>query len=456
MNLRKNDSIPLAITGVTGEGNGVGRTSEGVAVFVPFTAVRDAITCRIQKVEKRYAFGRATAIHTASPDRCTADERHCPVYEKCGGCTWRHVTYEAEARYKWQKVADALSHIGGLDITPLPIVKAARSDRYRNKAQYPLGLQDDKVVAGFYAPRSHRVIAHADCALQPAFFADILGVVTAWMQQYGVCVYDETTHVGLMRHIYIRYGEKTDEVMVCLVATSGKLPALDALVAELRETVPQLRSVVVNINRKDTNVILGDEEFAVFGDGYITDILCGLRFKLSPRSFYQVNRDQAEILYGLAADALAPTGQETLLDLYCGTGTIGLSMAKKVKTLIGADIVEPAIEDAKENARINGIINAQFMCADAAQAAKQLQRRGVQPDAVIIDPPRKGCAGSLLEIIAQMAPQKIVYVSCDPATLARDLKRFDTLGYKTEYVIPVDLFPGTMHVESVALLSRKI
>ncbi len=455
MELRKNDSIPLSITGVTGEGNGVGRTNEGMAVFVPFTAVGDAITCRIQKVEKRYAFGRATAIHTVSSDRCIADERYCPVYEKCGGCTWRHVTYEAETCYKWQKVADALSHIGGLNITPLPIVKAARCDRYRNKAQYPLGRQGDEVVAGFYAARSHRVIAHADCALQPVLFGDILCVVTDWMQRYQVSVYDETIHGGLMRHVYIRHGEKTNETMVCLVATSGKLPALQALVEELRKTIPSLRSVVVNINREDTNVILGDEEFVVFGDGYITDVLCGLRFKLSPRSFYQVNRDQAEILYGLAADALSLTGQETLLDLYCGTGTIGLSMAHKVKTLIGADIVAPAIADAKENARVNGITNAQFMCGDAVAVAKQLQQQGVQPDAVIIDPPRKGCAGSLLETIVQMAPQKIAYVSCDPATLARDLKCLDSLGYKAEYVIPVDLFPGTMHVETVALLSRQ-
>lgn len=453
MALRKNQVIPLTVTGVTGEGNGIGRSEDGMAVFVPFTAIGDSITCRIQKVDKRYAFGRIAEMVNPSADRCN-DQRNCSVYSRCGGCVWRHVTYEAEARYKWQKVADALSHIGGLTITPQPLVKADHTDNYRNKAQYPLAMQDGKIVAGFYAPRSHRVIGQQDCALQPTVFGDILRTVIAWMEQNGVSVYDETTHKGLIRHVYIRHGEKTGETMVCLVATSGKLPALDKLTAALRDTAPGLRSLVVNLNRKDTNVILGDEEFTVFGDGYITDILCGLRFKLSPRSFYQVNREQTEKLYALAAKELAPTGEETLLDLYCGTGTIGLSIAKKVKTLIGADVVAPAIEDAKENARTNGIENARFLCADASAAAKQLQTEGIKPDAVIIDPPRKGCDEALLDTIAQMAPQKVVYVSCDPATLARDLKRFAERGYETLRVTPVDLFPGTMHVESVACLLR--
>lgn len=454
MALQKNQVIPLSVTGVTGEGNGIGRSEDGMAVFVPFTAAGDEILCRIQKVDKRYAFGRAVEVMKPSSDRCAENERFCAAYGKCGGCTWRHVTYAAETQYKWQKVADALSHIGGLSIVPQPIVKADYTDYYRNKAQYPLAVQDGKIIAGFYAPRSHRVIEQPDCALQPVFFGDILRTVIAWMEQSGVSVYGETTHKGLVRHVYIRHGEKTGETMVCLVATSGKLPALDRLTVALRETVPGLRSLVININRKDTNVVLGEEEFTVFGDGYITDILCGLRFKLSPRSFYQVNRDQTEKLYALAAKELAPTGEETLLDLYCGTGTIGLSMAKKVKTLIGADIVAPAIEDAKENARVNSIENAQFLCADASKAAATLQKEGVKPEAVIIDPPRKGCDEALLDTIAQMAPKKVVYVSCDPATFARDLKRFAERGYETLRVTPVDLFPGTMHVETVALLRQ--
>lgn len=456
MDLKKNMEMPLTVTGVTGEGNGIGKSENGMAVFVPYTAVGDEITCRIQKVDKRYAFGRMTALHTPSAHRVADSERACAVYEKCGGCVWRHVTYQAEAQYKWQKVADALSHIGGLSVVPQPIVAADMADHYRNKAQYPIAVQNGKLVAGFYAPRSHRVIPCVDCALQPVFFADILRAVLSWAESNGISAYDETTHKGLLRHVYIRHGEKTGEVMVCLVATSGKLPALPLLVDALKAVTPQLRSVVVNINRKDTNVILGDQEFTVYGEGYITDILCGLQFKLSPRSFFQVNPAQTEKLYALAKDALCLTGEETLLDLYCGTGTIGLSMADKVKSLIGVEIVAPAVQDAKQNALANGITNARFICADAATAAKQLEKEGVRPDAVVIDPPRKGCDEALLDTIAVMAPSKMVYVSCDPATLARDLARLAARGYETVSVTPVDLFPGTQHCEAVARLRRNI
>lgn len=458
MIVQKNKEIPLIITGVTGEGNGVGRyggdeTENGIAVFVPFTAVGDVITCRIQKVEKRFAFGRTTEIQEPSADRC--DDRDCDVYGKCGGCVWRHISYEAEMQYKWQKVKDALSRIGGLSIDPQPIVGACHTDRYRNKAQYPVGLVDGELTAGFYAPRSHRVVGHTDCPLQPAFFGDIVCEILQWMKENGISPYDEKTRKGLIRHIYIRHGEKAGDVMVCLVATSGKIPASDDLVARLKKAVDGLKTVVVNINKEDTNVILGDREYTLYGDGYITDILCGLKFKLSPRSFYQVNREQTEKLYRLAAKEAALDGSQVLIDLYCGTGTIGLTMADQVRSLIGVDIVAPAIEDAKENALQNGVTNARFICADAAKAAIQLQKEGVKPDVVLIDPPRKGCEESLIETIVEMTPQKVVYVSCDPATLARDLRRFAEKGYETLRVTPVDLFPGTMHCESVAVLYRK-
>lgn len=458
MSLKKNEEISMKITGVTGEGNGVGRYMEnsqdaGMAVFVPFTAVGDHIVCRIQKVEKRFAFGRMVDLKTPSEHRC--DDRKCDVYGKCGGCVWRHISYEAEKTYKWQKVKDAIQRIGGLDLEPQPILGAENTDRYRNKAQYPVGLVDGEIVAGFYAPRSHRVVGHSDCALQPSFFNDIVRVTVEWMQEYHILPYDETTRKGLVRHIYIRFGEATGEVMVCLVATSGKVPASDDLVRRLRAVVDGLKTVVVNINREDTNVILGDTEFTLYGDGYITDVLCGLKFKLSPRSFYQVNREQTEKLYRLAATEAALDGGQTVLDLYCGTGTIGLTMADKAKALIGVDIVAPAIEDAKENAIQNGVKNARFICADAAKAAAQLEQEGVKPDVIVIDPPRKGCDESLIGTIVKMAPEKVVYVSCDPATLARDLKRFLEVGYETARVTPVDLFPGTMHVETVCLLSKK-
>lgn len=452
--LSKNEIIPLTITGVTGEGNGVGRY-DGMAVFVPYTAVGDTISCRVQKTEKRFAYGRMLELVTASADRCGADGRTCPVYEKCGGCVWRHVSYEAELRYKQQKVADALQRIGGLSVAPQDILGAKTPDRYRNKAQYPVAAADGKPIAGFYAARSHRVIAQADCCLHPAFFADVVRVVLEWATENGVVPYDEQTGSGTLRHIYIRYGEKTGEVMVCLVAATGKLPALQALSAALTQKIEGFCTLVVNINRARTNVILGDEEYTVSGKGYITDELCGLHFKLSPRSFYQVNRTQAERLYLLAQKEAGLTGNEVLLDLYCGTGTIGLTMAHKAKLLIGADIVAPAIADARENALQNGIENARFLCADAAKAAETLKAEGVCPDVVILDPPRKGCDEALVETVCAMQPRRVVYVSCDPATLSRDLARFAARGYGTKRVTPVDLFPGTMHVESVCLLERE-
>ena len=458
MNLTKNQQIPLTITGVTGEGNGVGRyklpgdDSAGIAVFVPYTAIGDEIVCRIQKVDRRFAFGRAVEIVTSSNDRCQAGERACPAFGQCGGCVWRQVTYEAECRYKWQKVADALAHIGGLSITPEPIIGAQNPDRYRNKAQLPVTETEKGMAVGYYAARSHRAIPHKDCPLQPSFFSTIVAIVTDWMQKNGISAYNETTHSGLIRHIYIRFAEKTGEVMVCLVSTSGKLSGMDQLTTALSAEIPGFVTLVVNINRRDTNVILGDTEYTVYGPGYIIDELCGLRFKLSPRSFYQVNHDQTERLYAFAAKELDLNGEETLLDLYCGVGTIGLSMARQVKTLIGVEVVAPAIEDARENAKMNGIENARFICSDAAKAAELLRKEKVQPDAVIVDPPRRGCAEQLLDTIATMSPKKVVYVSCDPATLARDLKRFAERGYDTLQVTPVDLFPGTEHVESVALL----
>ena len=451
--LSKNEIIPLTITGVTGEGNGVGRY-DGMAVFVPYTAVGDTISCRVQKAEKRFAYGRMLELVTASADRCGADGRTCPVYEKCGGCVWRHVSYEAELRYKQQKVADALQRIGGLSVAPQDILGAKTPDRYRNKAQYPVAAADGKPIAGFYAARSHRVIAQADCCLHPAFFADVVRVVLEWATENSVVPYDEQTGSGTLRHIYIRYGEKTGEVMVCLVAATGKLPALQALSAALTQKIEGFCTLVVNINRARTNVILGDEEYTVSGKGYITDELCGLHFKLSPRSFYQVNRTQAEALYNKAAEYAGLTGAETLLDLYCGTGTIGLSMASRAKKLIGAEIIPSAVENARKNAAHNHVTNAEFLCGDAKDAARILYERGERPDVIVIDPPRKGCDAAVITTIAAMRPTRVVYVSCNPATLARDLAYLDQHGYHTTKVQPVDMFPRTHHVECVVLMSR--
>lgn len=456
--LKKNQCIELTIVAMSAEGNGIGRyTAEGgegagLAVFVPCTAPGDRIRCRIVKVEKRLAYGRVEELLEPSADRLEVAGDGCPVATPCGGCVFRHVTYEAELRYKWQRVADALTRIGGLDITPEAIV-GGNPQRYRNKAQYPVAMGDGHLQFGFYAPRSHRLVEQRDCLLQPAVFSTILDAVDDWATASGVTAYDEQTGAGLLRHVYLRHAEETGQIMVCLVCTSGRLPDTAGLVARLRE-IDGVCSVVVNINRADTNVVLGDEEFTLFGEGAITDRLCGLEFSLSPRSFYQVNHAQAERLYALAADAAGLTGKEVLLDLYCGTGTIGLSMADRVKQLIGVEVVAAAVNDANRNAERNGVTNARFICADAGAAAAQLAAEGVRPDVVILDPPRKGCSPDVLDTVATMAPSRVVYVSCDPATLARDLKRFAELGYVTETVTPVDMFPRTAHVESVARLSR--
>lgn len=454
--LTKNQIIDLTITGMTAEGSGVGHYGEmpgekGIAVFVPATAVGDVLRCRILKVQPRYAYGKVEELIMPSSHRTAAD---CPVFGKCGGCVYRHVSYGAELQYKWQRVADALRRIGGLELTPAPIVGCERPDRYRNKGQYPVVAGDYRPLIGLYAARSHRVVEQHDCLLQPPLFKTVLDAVGTWIKKAGVVPYDETTGSGLLRHIYIRRGARSGQVMVCLVCTSGKLPQTDRLIDLLKTNVPSLTSLMVNINKKDTNVVLGDTGFTLYGKDHITDELCGLTFRLSPLSFYQVNTEQAERLYELARQEAGLTGAETLLDLYCGTGTIGLSMARDVKSLIGVEIVPEAVEDAIRNAADNGIPNARFITADAAKAARQLEQEGIQPDVVIVDPPRKGCDESLIGTIVRMAPSRVVYVSCDPATLSRDLKRFAEQGYTTTQVTPVDMFPRTQHVEVVASLRR--
>ena len=307
---------------------------------------------------------------------------------------------------------------------------------------------------GFFAPRSHRIVEQHDCALQPPVFREAVDAVIWWAKKTGLTAYDEEAGTGVLRHIYLRMAEATGEVMVCLVCTTGKLPDTRLLTDKLMDKVPGLASVMMNVNREKTKVVLGRDTFTLWGKDAITDELCGLHFRLSPRSFYQVNRPQAEKLYGLAAEAAALTGRETLLDLYCGTGTIGLSMAARAGQVIGVETVEDAVEDARRNAKENGIGNARFLCADAGRAAAQLAQEGVKPDVVILDPPRKGCDEAVISAVADMEPARVVYVSCDPATLARDLKRFADQGYWTEEITPVDMFPRTPHVECVALLVK--
>ncbi len=450
--MRKNDIETIEITGYTAEGNGVGRAG-GMAVFVPGAAAGDTLRVRIVKVLKNYAFGKIEEILIPSGDRAAPG---CPCYSQCGGCSFRHITYEAELEAKRRRVEDAVRRIGGFqELAVPPVVGAKKTERYRNKAQLPVGTAPDgRKIMGFYALHSHRIIPLSDCALQPESFTAAMKIVKGWIEDCGISTYEESSHRGLLRHLYLREASSTGALMVCLVGNGNSLPHSEELVRRLRDALPQLESVVFNSNTERTNVILGRRCQTLWGKDGVTDTLCGLSFFLSPLSFYQVNREQAETLYRLAGEYAGLGPEDTVLDLYCGTGTIGMTMASRAKKVIGVEVVPEAIEDAKANALRNGITNIEFLCGDAAQAARVLQERGERPAVVVVDPPRKGCSPQLLETIVQMAPRRIVYVSCDPATLARDLKLLAQAGYPVQTLTPVDLFPRTAHVECVAQLER--
>lgn len=449
--LKKNQDIEIEITGITTEGSGVGHY-DGIAVFVPNTATGDVIDCHIIKTKKNYAIGKINHIIKAAKSRIAPD---CDVYSRCGGCVFRHINYTAECEMKKQRVIDAFARLGHIEISPEEIIKSGRENRYRNKAQYPVRLENGKISIGFFAQNSHRVIDCNDCMLQPKEFSKIVSAFRKWIEKNNISVYNEETHKGLLRHIYIRKAFETNQIMVCAVINGHNLPKKDDLIVSLLKCTDNIASITVNENTNDSNVILGKKCYTLWGSDFIEDILCGVKVRISPLSFYQINHDQAEKLYYKAAEYAELTENDTLLDLYCGAGTIGLSMAKKVKNLIGVEIIPEAIEDAKINAEINGINNAEFICGDAPEAAKILDDRGIKPDVIIVDPPRKGCAAELLDTIDSMNPDRLVYISCDPATLARDCAILKEKGYEVQKVTPVDMFPKTSHVETVVLLSQR-
>lgn len=449
--VKKNQCCELEIVAVTGEGNGVGKL-DGMTVFVPLTAPGDLVRVRIVKVHRSYCYGRMEELLRPSPKRVSVD---CSVFSQCGGCSFRHIAYSAELTVKERIVRDAFERIGKIDTLHLPIIGSKRTEEYRNKAQYPVGVdREGRLCAGFYASRSHRIVPCDSCKLQAPGFEVLKRAVLEYAVQQGVTAYDEATGEGVLRHICIRHAEQTDEWMVVLVATKDRLPGIERLVKRLKELVPGVVSVIVNRNSERTNVILGKKCTTVFGKPQITDILCGNRIVISPLSFYQVNRDQAETLYGVAKEFASLSGSETLLDLYCGTGTIGLSMADRVSRLIGIEVVAQAVEDAKRNAAENGIGNAEFYCMDAAEATRMLREKSSTPDVIVVDPPRKGCGSAVLQDIAAMAPDRIVMISCNPATAARDCAELQEAGYTVQKVQAVDMFPRTCHVECVVLMSK--
>lgn len=455
MPLQKNQILTLRIERLSSDGSGVAHSADGEAVFVPGTAPGDEARVRIVKDCGRYAFGILDELLTPSPDRVPVD---CPVAGPCGGCSLRHLDYAAELRAKQESVLDAFRRIGGLEVPVLDILPSPEVDRYRNKVQFPVGVDKNGAPCiGFYAGRTHRIVPCPDCKLQPGVLNEIGNALCAFFAQQGIRPYDEQIGKGLVRHIFLRRGAHSGQIMVCLICTRAKLPHAEQLCTALREQFPAISTILLNVNAKNTNVILGSENHILYGPGYIEDSLCGVPVRLGPLSFYQVNTLAAERLYGVAAQYAQLTPDDTLLDLYCGMGTIGLSMADQCRELIGVEIVPEAIESAKANAARMGeavAAKSRFFCADAGQAATQLAAEGLHPDIVMLDPPRKGCDEATLSAVVRMAPRRVVYVSCNPATAARDAAWLEKNGYHAEKVQPVDLFPRTKHVEAVLLLTK--
>ena len=455
MPLQKNQILTLRVERLSSDGSGVAHSADGEAVFVPGTAPGDEARVRIVKDCGRYAFGILDELLTPSPDHIPVD---CPVAGPCGGCSLRHLDYAAELRAKQESVLDAFRRIGGLEVPVLDILPSPEVDRYRNKVQFPVGVDKNGAPCiGFYAGRTHRIVPCPDCKLQPGVLNEIGNALCAFFAQQDIRPYDEQSGKGLVRHIFLRRGAHSGQIMVCLVCTRAKLPHAEQLCTALREQFPAISTILLNVNAKNTNVILGGENHILYGPGYIEDTLCGVPVRLGPLSFYQVNTLAAERLYGVAAQYAQLTPDDALLDLYCGMGTIGLSMADQCRELIGVEIVPEAIESAKANAARMGeavAAKSRFFCADAGQAATQLAAEGLHPDIVMLDPPRKGCDEATLSAVVRMAPRRVVYVSCNPATAARDAAWLEKNGYHAEKVQPVDLFPRTKHCEAVLLLTK--
>ena len=445
--LIKNQVYETEITDYTSEGQGIAHI-EGCAVFVPNGIYGERCTVRIEKVGKTWAAGKIVEILEKSPHRVN---RACPVAKLCGGCTFWHMDYEEETRLKAERVRNCLNRLGGESLTEMPILAAPTCYGYRNKAQYPVSVNRGKTIAGFFKAGTHQVVENKRCLILPEESDRVKDLVLDYVNQYRVMPYDETEHKGLLRHIYVRRGAVSGQVLVCLVLNGRRLPKPEKLIERL-QTVPGFTTLVISVNTRKGNAVLGDEFITLYGPGYIEDTLCGLNFRLSPRSFYQVNHHQAQRLYEAAISQAEITPKDLVLDLYCGVGTITLAMAKSAGKVIGVEVVEQAVADARDNAARNGIENAEFFCGDAGQAALELEKQGIHPDVVVVDPPRKGLNADTIEALDRMNPRRIVYVSCDPATLARDVKLLKDRGYRLKNAMAADLFPRCSHVESVVTL----
>ena len=453
MEFRKNDLVTLEIEDCGIDGEGIGK-ADGFTVFVKDAVIGDTVTAKIIKAKKNYGYGRLMEVLKPSPYRV---KPKCEFARQCGGCQLQALSYDQQLVFKTNKVKGHLERIGGFTDIPMePIIGMDELFHYRNKAQFPVGRnKEGKIVTGFYAGRTHNIIENRDCALGVAENKEVLDRVIAHMEKYGIEPYNEATGKGLVRHVLIRYGYFTKEVMVCLILNGNKLPKEEQLVKSLCE-IPGMTSITINVNKKRSNVILGEEIRLLWGQEYITDRIGDISYQISPLSFYQVNPMQTQKLYAKALEYADLHGEETVWDLYCGIGTISLFLAQKAKFVRGVEIVPAAIENAKENAKLNGLENTEFFVGKAEEVLpREYKKNGVYADVIVVDPPRKGCDETLLETMIEMNPERIVYVSCDSATLARDLKYLCERGYELRKVCPVDQFGMTVHVETVVLLSHK-
>ncbi|MDC3414172.1 23S rRNA (uracil(1939)-C(5))-methyltransferase RlmD [Aquibacillus sp. 3ASR75-11] len=449
--VKKNETVELTFEDITHDGDGVGKIN-GYPLFVPYVLPGETGKVKVVKVNKNYGFGKLMKLTNESPDRV---DPPCDVFVQCGGCQLQHMSYDMQLEMKQKQVKNTLRKIGHIEDVPVhPVLGMTDPWRYRNKVQIPVGERDGELITGFYQKRSHTIIDGMDtCVVQDEVNDRMVEAVRRIADQLGISAYREQNDRGVLRHIMVRTGQQTNETMIVLITRTEKLPHQEQLIQQLTETYPQVKSIIQNVNKRKTNVILGDKTKVLWGNEYIYDTIGDIKFAISAQSFYQINPPQTKVLYDKALEYANLSGSETVVDAYCGIGTISLFLAQQAKKVYGIEIVPEAISDAKENAKLNNINNVEFYVGEAEKILPWWTGQGLRPDVIVVDPPRKGCDEELLQAMITMQPKRIVYVSCNPATLARDLRILSDGGYETKQVQPVDMFPQTTHVECVALLT---
>lgn len=451
MDIIKNEYYDVDITGMSSEGIGICRI-DGYVVFVEGTAIGDKVKIKITKSNKNYGYGKLIDIIQKSISRVEVD---CPVFNQCGGCSYRHIDYTSELHIKSSQVASIFKKIAKIDIETSPIIACDTIHKYRNKAQFPVGLNNDrKLISGFYAKRSHRIIENDNCLLQQDDINKVHQHIVLFLRENKISIYDEQTFNGMIRNIYIRQSFHTREIMICLVSSTFEIPNIKEMIKSLIKIFSNIKSIVVNLNNKKGNVILGEQIKVLYGEDYITDFMCDIKLEIEALSFYQVNTKQAEIFYNKAKEMAMLKNTDILLDLYCGIGSIGLSMARYVKKVIGVEIIKEAVQDAKRNALLNNIDNTEFICGNVSMVIEDLLKKGCKPDVVFVDPPRKGLSIEVIRSINDMNPKRLVMISCNPSTAVRDTALLMEYGYIVKDIVPVDMFPRTVHVETIILMIK--